>query len=168
MRCLGSTGFHYDVKWLPPDPSLQEMAGVGILSSPWESEALGTEQCTSGCKHHSGSVLESKYSQGALPPRLTGIPLLGTPDSFMVEEGFNLNQCPIFPLAWIRAGSIHFRKTKTHQGEGMSGWGWGEPGPWFLWQPEGSKEEHTQWSRPPLPAAGSSAPHAASPQEDDC
>lgn len=28
---------------------LQEMAGLSSLSSPWETEVLGTEQCISGC-----------------------------------------------------------------------------------------------------------------------
>lgn len=56
--------------------SLQEMAGLGTLSSPWEPDALGTEQCTLGSKYHSRSVPELRCSQEPLLPRLIGTSLL--------------------------------------------------------------------------------------------
>lgn len=61
----------------PQSHPLQEMAGLGTLGSPWEPDALGTEQCTLGSKYHSGSVSELRYSQEPLPPRLIGTPLIG-------------------------------------------------------------------------------------------
>lgn len=60
-----------------PGPPSAENDGLGTFPSPWEPEALGTEQCTCGPKCHSGSVLTIRYSQGPLPPSLTGTPLLG-------------------------------------------------------------------------------------------
>lgn len=70
--------FHYDVRWLLLGPSLQEMAGLGTLSCPWEPDVLGTEQYTFGCRCHFGSLLELRYGQRPLPSRLTGT-LLDTP-----------------------------------------------------------------------------------------
>lgn len=46
--CLGSMGLHCGVRWLPENHPLQEIAGLGILSSPWAPNTLRSEQCISG------------------------------------------------------------------------------------------------------------------------